>query len=345
MSNSELLERIIAVYEALGTCHAPGTPFPPERVSECIAFLRSFQGRPLSLANHHPQTLAHLFRLLLDSIGLIRATKGDIGSFTLGDLCSIGTKDQIAVELRGMARAYADWMSTILFRGLMVDDASELQELHDLRYELPKHVKKCDFRVGRTLVECKRIHLGVADSHYIDIVGKLERKIREKATYSCAQFTATQQHYAEGRLPTLLVVDGSSYGDNTIEQHDNLQVIGLRKQTDIAGLQGMLSTAAEPWPDRLVFCWTNLHIFDGVPCALTYSTQEMGVGATDTDREGDTGWTVEFYPFGERLSPYRELRISSVVRSQSWITATGNWLLHNADCYSVGPVEHLRSPS
>lgn len=49
------------------------------------------------------------------------------------------------------------------------------------------------------------------------------------------------------------------------------------------------------------------------------------------------GWTIEFYPSGERTNEYRELRVSSVARTQAWIKAS--WYSCTNKLLTVGPEE------
>ena len=336
-SNAVLIERMIAAYTSLGHYSSPSHRAQLPRLADTLSFLKTFQGLPLS-PHHHPwDRLAHFFRLLLDTFGLVIATSGDSSTLTFGELSRLGKPAHLASVLRATDEGYADWLCSALFP-VWTHSGGTSQQANDLVHVVPKSKKSCDFLIGDTLVECKRLHSSRPIVASDDLMSTLARKALNKMSEAAAQFTSTEKYLAPTARRRLLILDVSSYGDWTTALDGDMHITGLDGQRHVAQLLIQLATGMQAAADAVIVCWTELYAIGGVPFAITYRTQSLPPSGQPSSSAPYGGWTLEFCPMAERGHAYKELRLSNLVRPRSWLRATWSWL--NEDCYSVGPVEH-----
>ena len=323
-SLNELVEKIINVYTFLMSQKQEG--------EDTIEFLKTLRSIPhLSALNMSADKIVRFFRILLDTSGIISATEGSYDSFDIGNPEHIGTKKDIRGKLSGRKEGIRDWMCSILFQGWVKNNNPNFYISKDLRYLLPKDWKACDFKISGdnvlpTLVECKRIHPERIDKS-ADIIKKIVKKISEAK----GQFESTEEFLKEGDLYRLVILDISSYGDNSIRELDNMKIAGLQADSDIASIikqqdaiieKPLLKQEQISGIDGITICWSNLHYFEGYPRAFAYYTQPIRLNQKLDNNTNYQGWTIEFYPNSKHATDYSELRISPVARSRAWIKAS-----------------------
>lgn len=337
-SNATLIERMIAVYAALGAYAGASRSKPLPRIEETLSFLGAFQGQPLSPEHHSWDRLARFFRLLLDTFGLVIATSGDLSSLTLGELSHLGKPALLAGVLRGPDEGFADWLCSALFQ-VWTHSGSTSNQNGDMMYVVPKGKKACDFLIRDTLIECKRLHPTQPIAPSQGLMSTLTRKAILKASKAAAQFSSTEGSLPVGTYHRLLILDVSAYGDWTTTSNGEVNSTGLDEQTHIAPLLSALQAKAPETADEAIVCWTELYAVHGIPFALSYRTKPVGLSGHMVSSAPYAGWTLVYAPLEARGSEYHELRLANVALSLPYLQATWNSLRN--DFYSVGPVEHV----
>jgi len=335
--NDVLVERMIDAYTALGAyaCASRSKPLP--RLEETLLFLGTFLGQPLSPEHHSWDRLARFFRLLLDTFGLIIATSGDLSQLTLGELSHLGKPALLGGVLRSPDEGLADWLCSALFQ-VWTHLGSTSNLSRDMMYIVPKSKQACDFLIGDTLVECKRLHATQPVSSSQGLVSTLTRKAVLKASKAADQFSSTAAFLPVGTYPRLLILDVSAYGDWTTTSNGDVDSTGLDEQTHIAPLLAALATRVPEAADGIIVCWTELYAAQGIPFALSYRTKPVGLPGHAVSSAPYTGWTLVYAPMEASGPEYHELRLSSEALSLPYLHAT--WHSLRNDFYTVGPVEY-----
>ena len=297
-------------------------------IDENIHFLRStIASGGLSDNLHSDQDISRFFRIFLDLAGIISCTKGQFEpSLKIGDIKLIGKRRDIAGILNSGQTSIDDWLSSILFQGWARLHEPDIIISDDLRYKLSKHGKNCDFKVvGKkipsTLIECKRINTNLSNKTQDQIFENLINKIVFKCDQAEKQFTSTIRNLDKRSWVKTIIIDISSYGDDSKIAIPDGSVIGLCEQY-IQQINEQLSNARIKGIDQIILAWTNVFFFNNAPRALAYYTHSLTLGNTQVDDSNFkySGWTVEFYPRpGKNPSKYLELRLSATARSYNWI--------------------------
>ncbi len=314
-SFNDLTDKTITLYSLLSSQRNPD-----EDTIEFLKTLRSMEH--LSTLDVSADKIFRFFRILLDASGIISATEGSFDSFNIGNTEYIGTQKDIKGKLSGRKEGIRDWMCSILFQGWVKHNKPNFYISKDLRYILPKHMKTCDFKIVGdnvlpSLVECKRIH-----PERIDKSADIIQKIVERISGAKVQFKSTEGYFKESDFYRLVILDISSYGDNSIRELDNMKIVGLQADSDIASIIHKLKQEQISGIDGITICWSNLHYFEGYPRAFAYYTQPIRLNQKRDNNVNYQGWTIEWYPNSKQATDYSELRISSVARSRAWIKAS-----------------------
>ena len=89
--------------------------------------------------------------------------------------------------------------------------------------------------------------------------------------------------------------------------------------------------------DFVTLCWSEVYVFENKPRATTYRSETFSIEGYKSKFANYGGWTIEFYPLGKKTNEFKELRISSIARSQAWIKASWHSCIDNL--ITFGPVE------
>ena len=330
-THSDMTDRMIELYSR----------FPYQKRVE---FLRSTKDQQhLSTTSVSNEEIFEFFRSLLDATGIISATDGNLQeSFQSGDLTLLGRRNDIRGVFSSPDDNISDWMCSTLFQGWVRINESGLKISKDLRYRTKDQGRVCDFLVTHTsapptLVECKRIHPAMGGRSITEIMSKVKAKALDKTDEARAQFANTEKFLGNGPYYRLVVLDISSYGDTFTQRSKDMSVIGFKEKPDIYSLVSDLQKEPPIGIDEICVCWSNLYYFKGAPRILAYYTKPLNFSSR-TGHINYQGWTVEFYPRGKNTEKYKELRVSNVGRSSSFIITS--WKSATDNLITYGPEEH-----
>ncbi len=309
-----------------------------------VEFLKNMRAQQhLSTTSVSNAEILEFFRSLLDVTGIISATGGNLQeSFQLGDLTLLGKRNDIRGVFSSADDDISDWMCSTLFQGWVRINNSGLKIGRDLRYLTKGQGRVCDFLVthtgtSHTLVECKRIHPATGGKSIAETMPKVKTKALDKTDEARVQFANTEKFLGNGPYYRLLVFDISSYGDSFTQRNKDVSVIGFKEKSDIDSLVSDLQKEPPTGIDEICICWSNLYYFEGAPRVLAYYTKPLNFSRTGAVNY--QGWTVGFYPIGQNTEKYKELRVSNVGRSSSWVIAS--WKSTTDNLLTYGPEEHM----
>jgi len=327
-THTDMTDRMIELYSR----------FPYQKRVE---FLKSMMGQQhLSTTSVSNEDICEFFRSLLDATGIVSATGGNLQeSFQLGDQSLLGNTSDIRGVFSSADDKISDWICSTLFQGWV--RISGLKIGKDLRYLIKGQGRACDFLVTHTgalptLIECKRIHPAIGGKSITETMSEVKTKALDKTGDAKTQFASTEKFLGNGPYYRLVVFDISSYGD-TFGSED-MSIIGFKEKSDISSLVSDLQKEPPTGIDEICICWSNLYYFEGAPRVLAYYTKPLNFSSR-TGAVNYQGWTVEFYPVGKNTEKYRELRVSNVGRSSSWVITSWRNLTDNLLTY--GPEEHM----
>ena len=305
-----------------------------------VKFLKSMMDQQyLSTTSVPNEGICEFFRSLLDTIGIVSATGGNLQeSFQLGDQSLLGKTSDIRGLFSSGDDQISDWMCSTLFQGWARISGLEIGK--DLRYLIRNQGKVCDFLVTGpplSLIECKRIHPTIGGKSIIETMSDIKAKAFSKTRKAKTQFASTEGFLGNGPYYKLIIFDISSYGDSFGSK--DMGVIGLKEKSDINSLISDLQKDPPTGIDEICICWSNLYYFEGALRVLAYYTKPLNF-SNRTGAVNYQGWTVEFYPSGKNTEKYKELRVSNIGRSSGWINTS--WVnLTNNMFYKVGPIEMI----
>lgn len=332
-SHSDMTDRMIEIYS-----HLP--------YQKRVKFLKRMRGqRPLSAKRVSNEEILEFFRSLLDMTGIVSATNGNLQeSFQVGDWKLLGTLSDIRGVFSSADDKISDWMCSTLFQGWVRINDPGLRISRDLRYQIKGQGRVCDFLVTHTsapptLVECKRIHPAMGGKSITEIMSEVKRKALDKADEAREQFASTEKVLGNGPYYRLVVFDISSYGDTLSQRNQNMSVIGFKEKPSIESLASDLQKKPPGGIDEICVCWSNVYYFKDAPRVIAYYTKPLNFSNSSAGHVNYQGWTVEFYPLGRNTEEYKELRVSSVGRSCSWITAS--WASTTDNLLTYGSEEHI----
>ncbi|MFC1956790.1 hypothetical protein ACFLVY_00635 [Chloroflexota bacterium] len=325
---TELVGSMISVYIAL-TNHVGRKATGIGYLDETVRFLTQLKAKgSLSIHNSSEEEIAQFVGMVLEAASIISVTKGQFEPLSIGDINLIGKKKDVAGTLSGGQAVVENWICSILFQGWTRVHEPSLKISKDLRYEVSKDSKKCDFKVigdgiVYTLVECKRLHPETEIEYRIneDGVNKLVQKISKRCSKAKEQFEDTEVSLGNRFCNRILVVDISSYGYNCLRDIKDGRMVGLCEGREIKELLYQLGNQQTKGIGELTLAWTNTFFFGGAPSVMAYYTKAMMLDGnyTAVQKLDYTGWTVEFYRTGKESSIYSELRLSTTARSKNWI--------------------------
>ncbi len=305
-----------------------------------VKFLKSMMGQQyLSSTSVSNKDICEFFRSLLDATGIVSATGGNLQeSFQLGDQSLLGNTRDIRGVFSSADDKISDWMCSTLFQGWARINDSGLEIGRDLRYQIKGQSRACDFLVTHTsalptLIECKRIHPAVGRKSITETISEVKEKAFSKTGEARTQFASTEKFLGNGPYYRLVVFDVSSYGDTFTQGSKDMSVTGFEEKHDIDSLVSDLQKEPPTGIDEICICWSNLYYFEGVPRVLAYYTKPLKFSSR-TGAVNYRGWTVEFYPVGKNTEKYKELRISNLGRSPSWISTSWRSLTDSLIVYS-----------
>jgi len=343
-SFDNLIDRVSNIYSSL----LPYNKQISNSLVEFIKFLESIKvQKDFSPLNTWPSdTIHYFFKLLLDTSGIVSATEGNFYPLGIGD-AHIGPKREIKKIFSGDDDKLDDWMCSILFQGWVKHKKPIFKISKDLRYVVPRQNGRdvCDFKiegdnVRPTLVECKRKHPAANEKSYSETIPKvIQNIVTGPISKARKQFKDTEERLNEGKFYKLLILDIASYGSDSVLELEDMKIIGLQKDTDIDSTIDELKQHSISGIDEIIICWSNVYLFGGIPRALVYYTHPFHFSHRKKNKIDYQGWTVELYPTGKQLHEFRELRISSIARSRSWIRAS--WYSQTDSLLTYGTEEFL----
>ena len=118
--------------------------------------------------------------------------------------------------------------------------------------------------------------------------------------------------------------DISAYGKNCISDLGDYNIVGVLESKEIKQIIADLETYKFAGIDEITFCWSELYVFEDRPRTFAYRTTPFKINKNTPSLFNYEGWTIEFYPLGKKTNEFKELRISSIARSQAWIKASWN---------------------
>lgn len=331
-THNDMTDRMIEIYSL----------FPYQKR---VQFLKSMMDQQhLSTTSVSNEDICEFFRSLLDATGIISATGGNLQeSFQLGDQRLLGKTSDIRGLFSSTEDNIGDWMCSTLFQGWVRINDAGLKIGRDLRYLIKGQGGACDFLVLSpsalpTLVECKRIHPAMGGKSITETMSEVKAKAFSKTGKAKTQFASTEKFLGNGPYYRLVVFDISSYGDTFTQGNKDMSVIGFEEKLGIDSLVSDLQKEPPTGIDEICICWSNLYYFKGAPRVLAYYTKPLNFSRR-TGPVNYRGWTVEFYPVGKNTEKYKELRVSSVGRSSSWVITS--WRSTTDDLLTYGPEEHM----
>lgn len=293
-----------------------------------------------------PDKIFYFFKFLLDASGIVSATEGSFYPLGIGD-AHIGPKREIKKIFSGDDDKLDDWMCSILFQGWVKHKKRIFKISKDLRYVVPRQNGRnvCDFKiegnnVQPTLVECKRKHPAANDKPYNEILSRVVQNIVDgHISKARQQFKDTEERLNEGKFYKLLILDIASYGSASILELEDMEIVGLQKDSDIDSTIDELKRYPITGIDEIIICWSNVYYFDGAPRSFVYYTYPLRFHQNKKNKVNYQGWTIEYYPCGKQTYEYRELRISSTARERNWIKAS--WYSQTDNLLTWGEEESL----
>jgi len=338
ISLSELASRIKEVYvEVLGG-KIPQNVEPNPLVDKRLNVLEIFQQ---GSKDFNDEDLNVFLDTLLDAVGIVAASEGNIPDFLVGEVGIFGSVGNIYRKLDDQVN---DWFFATLVQGWFHDKHNvKLRDL-DLCYKFPNRKRICDFKIEKSsehfdLLECKRVH---PESSDFSSEGHLIGKIHSKSKEASEQLADTQEELSLENADKHFLIDISQYNkESRIVQHSNpiiekIEIGGFSKD-EITSLKGKINQNSISEVDRITLCWTNKIFINDVLCAVVHYTDPVHLTEHSRYVLDYGGWTSEGYPILSKNRKFGELRVSSTPRELSWIKAS--YLSCTDNLLSWGPEE------
>jgi hypothetical protein len=199
----------------------------------------------------------------------------------------------------------------------------------------------CDFAVEREsgrieLLECKRFHSGTNKDG--NGVASAVAKLSDRIPDAVKQLRSSAAVIGAERCDQHLLIDIAAYGGSTrITPVGELEI----EETGLAADE-VQAIAAAIMPliadlHKVTLCWHSHLKINGRYRAIVQRAESPLVRRDHMLNYA--GWTVEAYP--QRNLEYREIRVSSIARSLSWIVASYNNLSSPEAFFTVGPEVRL----
>jgi hypothetical protein len=337
-----LIQEIISIYKTLISEKVLSDDEKPNYIVDSINFLNDFYNiSHFVVGNVSNQEIYHFLKLLLDIVGLVNATEGSMQPMKLGDTKLITRKRDLMGVYKGDDSNIDQNMCATLFQGWIKSKNPSFKISKDLRNIVPKDLQACDFllesRTNHTLVECKRVHSvnEFIDTH--DLITNIAKKSFYWIDESLSQFESAEKFLNESDNYRHVILDISAYGRNCISDFGDHSIVGLLETKEIIQLISIFEATEIVGIDEITFCWSELYMFEDKPRTFVYRTAPFKINKDTSSLFNYEGWTIEFYPSGKKTNEFKELRISSIARSQSWIKASWHSCIDNL--VTFGPVE------
>lgn len=335
ISFSELASRIKEVYvEVLGG-KIPQDVEPNPLVDKRLNILEIFQQ---GSKDFNDEDLNVFLDTLLDAVGIVAASEGNIPGLLVGEVGIFGSVGNIYRKLDDQVN---DWFFATLVQGWFHDKHNvKLRDL-DLCYNFPNGKRICDFEIEKSrehfdLLECKRVHPKSSD---FNSEGHLIGKIHSKSKEASEQLADTQEELSLENADKHFLIDISQYNkESRIVQQSNPKIeIGGFSKDEIASLKEKINQNSISEVDRITLCWTNKIFINDVPCAVVHYTDPVHLTEHSRYVLDYEGWTIEGYPIPSKNRKLGELRVSSTSRGLNWIKAS--YLSCTDNLLSWGPEE------
>ena len=337
-SLADVAGNILKMYEALvGRPSIDAARAAGNLLGRRLSLLDRLTNRQLGPDDLDQDQAVMLQEALLDAVALQMATGGRDNVFSalhVNDPALVGRARTRRAKVLESDDAQLDWHFQLLVQAWASEHS--LTPVKDLQNdERFRNRPACDFAIERPsgrleLLEAKRFHPAATDSGN-DLSSAIDR-LAQRVPDAIAQLESTAEVIGSERCDRHLLIDVTAYGrmpriskqgDLTIEETD-LTPDALRA----------IAESIEPLGvglDRLTLCWNSYVKIDGRYGGIVHRTHSP---RSVSDQMLDyTGWTVEAYPM--RRLEYREMRVSSVARSISWIVASYNNLYSPETFYTI----------
>ncbi len=345
MALNQLVEEIIVLYRGLIPEKTYSDKAFSNHITKTITYLKNtnnisdiYEGKASN------QEMFQFFKLLLDVVGLESASEGCLNPIRLGNTSLIGKKRDLKGVYKGEDNSVDENMCAILFQGWVKTANTPYGISKDLRNELPKESKACDFLLKSEnglsiLAECKRVHSSIAINNPEELVERVINKATNWVANAINQFESTEKFLGSNKYYRYLVFDISDYGKDCTHVFNDYTIVGLLDNDEISRIIPAFEALKIEGIDEIVFCWSNLYLFEGKPRALAYYTIPLKTNHKANVTLGYSGWTIEYYPMGKQTEEYRELRISSIARAPAWIRTS--WYGYTDQLITFGEIQQL----
>jgi len=341
----QLIQEIISIYRTLISEKVLSDDEKPNYIVDSINFLNDFYNiRHFVGGNASNQEIYHFLKLLLDIVGLVSATEGSMQPIKLGNTKLITRKRDLMGVYKGDDNIIDQNMCATLFQGWIKSKNPSFKISKDLRNIVPKDSRACDYLLESrtnhtlvTLVECKRVHSVKEFVDTDDLVTDIAKKSFNWIDESLSQFESTEKFLRESDNYRHVILDISAYGSNCISDFGDHSIVGLLETKEIMQLISVFEATEITGIDEITFCWSELYMFEDKPRTFVYRTAPFKINKDTSSLFNYEGWTIEFYPSGKKTNEFKELRISSIARSQAWIKASWHSCIDNL--LTFGPEE------
>ena len=342
ISLSELASRTKKVYVDVLGGKIPQNVEPNPLVDKRLNVLEIFQQ---GSKDFNDEDLNVFLDTLLDAVGIVAASEGNIPEFLVGEVGIFGSKrTRVGNIYKSLDDQVNDWFFATLVQGWFHDKHNvKLRDL-DLCYNFLNRKRICDFKIEKPsehfdLLECKRVHPKSSD---FSSEGHLIGKIHNMSEIASEQLADTQEELSLENADKHFLIDISQYHkESRIVQHSNpkiekIEIRGFSKD-EIASLKERINQNSISKVDRITLCWTNKVFINDVLCAVVHYTDPVHLTEHSRYVLDYGGWTIEGYPILSKNRKLDELRVSSTSRELSWIKAS--YLSCTDNLLSWGPEE------
>jgi len=343
LSFHQLIQEIIDIYSTLISEKVLSDAEKSNYIVDSINFLTNFNNiSDFVVGKISYQEIYHFLKLLLDVVGLVSVTEGKLQPIIkLGDTKLIGRKRALMGVYKGDDSSVDQNMCATLFQGWIKSKNLPFKISKDLRFIVPKNLQACDFLLegkgNQILVECKRVHSIKEIKDNNDLITNIVNKSVNLIDKSIPQFKSTEKFLNENHYYRHLILDISAYGENCIRYFGDHNIVGLLESKEIKQIIAVLETYKLAGIDEITLCWSELYVFEDKPRTFVYRTTPFKINKDTPSLFNYEGWTIEFYPLGKKTNEFKELRISSIARSQAWIKTSWHSCIDNL--ITFGPEE------
>lgn len=336
----QLSKELINIYGTISE-KIPSDNEKSNYIIDCINFLNDFSKiNDFVVGNVSEKEIYFFLKLLLDAVGLVSATEGSLQPIKLGNIELISRKRDLKGVYKGNDNSINQNMCATLFRGWIKSNKLPIEISKDLKNIVPKGKRSCDFLIegngNQILVECKRIH-PIKEIKSIDLIINIIKKSESIIKDAILQFKSMEKCLKKTNSHRHLILDISAYGENRIKEDENYNIIGLSESKEIKQIINHFKAHNPIGIDVITFCWSEIYIFENKPRVLVYRTTPFKINNNTPNLFNYDGWTIEFYPSGKKVNEFKELRISSIARPQSWIEL--QWYSCSDNLLIIGPEE------